>query len=182
MINPKRHIWIIVMSVAVSNKVLNWNSLTKPRFLCRSCNSSLRMFLIHGQLSCPKGLLLLCRLVTPTTTASSGLSQQRKGREKTRICFSHLVPTMLYPSTLTQVAEISYTVSLKSKEAVMWQRRQLYRQSLRTAILNGFTPNHSLGATISEPWYLGLLQPPVDQLNALKETLALLSPRVLPIV
>ena len=154
MINPKRHIWIIVMSVAVSNKLLNWNSLTKPRFVCHSCNSSLRMFLIHGQLSCPKELLLLCRLVTPTTTALSGLSQQRKGREKTHICFSHLVPIMLYPSTLTQVAEISHTVSLKSKEAVMWQRWQLYHQSLRTAILNGFYTkpqhrSHNLGTLVS---------------------------------
>ena len=67
----------------------------------------------------PKGIASTVRLVTPTTTASSGLSQQRKGREKTHICFSHLVPTLLYPSTPTQVAEISYTVSLKSKDAVM---------------------------------------------------------------
>lgn len=89
---------------------------------------------------------------------------------------------MLYPSTPTQVAEISYTVSLKSEDAVMWQWWQLYSQSLQTAILDGFISNYSTGTTVLEPWYLGLLLPHIDQLNALKETLAVLSPRVLPIV
>lgn len=150
MINPKRHIWVTVMSAAVSNKLLNWSSLTKPGFVCHSCNSSLRTFLIHRQLFSPKGLLLLFDWWLPQPLPRLG--SVNKGREERNThCFSHLVPTMLHPSTLTREAEISYTVSLKSKDAVMWPRWQLYSQSLWTAILNGFISTHSVGTTILGP-------------------------------
>lgn len=90
MINPKRHVWVTVMSVAASNKLLNWSSLTKPTFVSHSCNSSLRMVLIHRQLLSPKGLLLLLDWWLPQPLPPLG--SVNKGREERKHTFvSHIL-------------------------------------------------------------------------------------------